>query len=52
VKIDSVFGRFVDSWRLTTAEPVFANITDTLGYRFTLGAGRIASTTFEQPLRG
>ena len=35
-KIDSVFGRFVYSWRLATAEPVFANITRTRGLnRFT-----------------
>jgi hypothetical protein len=39
-KIDSVFGRFVYSWRLATAEPVFANITDTTLAldRFTLRA--------------
>jgi hypothetical protein len=44
-KIDSVFGRFVYSWRLATAEPVFANITRTRGLdRFTLRGQRKVNT--------
>jgi hypothetical protein len=44
-KIDSVFGRFIYSWRLATAEPVFANITRTLGLdRFTLRGKRKVNT--------
>jgi hypothetical protein len=40
-KIDSLFGRFIHSWRLATAEPVFANITRTRGLdRFTLHGRR------------
>ncbi|MGH8726901.1 MAG: transposase [Burkholderiales bacterium] len=40
-KIDSVFGRFIYSWRLATAEPVFANITRTRRLnRFTLRGKR------------
>jgi hypothetical protein len=38
-KIDSLFGRFIYSWRLATAEPVFANITRMRGLdRFTRAA--------------
>jgi Transposase DDE domain len=40
-KIDSLFGRFIYSWRLVTAEPVFANITRMRGLdRFTLRGKR------------
>jgi hypothetical protein len=44
-KIDSVFGRFIYSWRLATVEPVFANITRTRGLdRFTLRGKRKVNT--------
>jgi hypothetical protein len=44
-KIDSVFGRFIYSWRLATAEPVFANITRSRGLdRFTLRGRRKVNT--------
>lgn len=44
-KIDSAVGRFIYGQRLATAEPVFANITSTLGLnRFTLRGRRKVNT--------